>query len=484
MCYCANIVHNLNDSHMKYLALASLVILISIIPGFSQEFTVRIDSIRSSHSFGDKGISTFQYDQSNQLIGEEISTDFRHQKKSYTYDQKGKLRTETFWNYDFNAQKYTSKNVRFYTYQDDKILSFINQKTDLQENFIAFLDSVHFSYFTDSTISRTYAWNNSAGNWSLMPNEKMISFDDENNITYTFSENDTISINYFAFIGDSLRINKFCTKKASVWRTEYLWTSKWNESGHLIFLEQKSLQNPNNIDDTLVLNLIQTRSYFEDSMQEKIISYYNGSGSVTQRTYYFNNQKLQKFVEFEPFKSGFEFIYDDLGNLKYAIHLDTELKPDYSRIDSVLINESFELNQCNFPPYAVSITQEFIQYPIYIHESGLKAAFNNLPIFFNAWPNESLDFYYTPLSTSSKDQSFRDRAYFFPNPTFGNINFVDPKNSNDQMFRWMIFDSSGKLMVSKFSNQQIDIDALPVGIYYIQVISNNKLLYTDKIIKQ
>ena len=64
---------------------------------------------------------------------------------------------------------------------------------------------------------------------------------------------------------------------------------------------------------------------------------------------------------------------------------------------------------------------------------------------------------------------------FYPNPTTGTIYLSEPANIT-------LTDLSGNLLLEEKNTNQLDISALPAGIYFLNVGENN--LQTFKVIKE
>ncbi len=64
---------------------------------------------------------------------------------------------------------------------------------------------------------------------------------------------------------------------------------------------------------------------------------------------------------------------------------------------------------------------------------------------------------------------------FYPNPTTGSIYLPEPANIT-------LSDLSGKLLLEEKNKKQLDISALPAGMYFLSFGENNK--HTFKVIKE
>ena len=79
------------------------------------------------------------------------------------------------------------------------------------------------------------------------------------------------------------------------------------------------------------------------------------------------------------------------------------------------------------------------------------------------------------LLTTIKEEELFDRFLLFPNPTSDYLN-VSPNES----FRYKIFDSTGQLLIDQYTagNNQIDVESLKPGLFYIQIqLENESITY-------
>ncbi len=89
-------------------------------------------------------------------------------------------------------------------------------------------------------------------------------------------------------------------------------------------------------------------------------------------------------------------------------------------------------------------------------------------------------------SSSTPDSKFEVRL--FPNPTNGifYVEFAEPADTDVTLH---ITDLSGRLLLeqgveSENQQQRVEAEALPAGFYFLQVVLNNKILATQKFVKQ
>jgi blue copper oxidase len=88
----------------------------------------------------------------------------------------------------------------------------------------------------------------------------------------------------------------------------------------------------------------------------------------------------------------------------------------------------------------------------------------------------------TTASTSIADIDFENKFHVFPNPTNNFLNVIATDNRN---FSLTIFNTLGKNIYSAqaTSNLKLETSNFPIGIYFIQINSNNKI-FTKKILIQ
>ncbi|MFZ4771494.1 MAG: T9SS type A sorting domain-containing protein, partial [Ferruginibacter sp.] len=67
----------------------------------------------------------------------------------------------------------------------------------------------------------------------------------------------------------------------------------------------------------------------------------------------------------------------------------------------------------------------------------------------------------------------------FPNPTDGIINIKDITENNE--FMVLVYDITGKKCFEKANEKQIDISSLDNGMYFLEIFSQNKKVYSTKI---
>lgn len=71
----------------------------------------------------------------------------------------------------------------------------------------------------------------------------------------------------------------------------------------------------------------------------------------------------------------------------------------------------------------------------------------------------------------------------YPNPTNGFVN-IKGLAHNNQNQRVEITTLEGKLVWEQKSNERIDISNFPNGIYTLNILNNNKIVYSEKVVKQ
>ena len=81
------------------------------------------------------------------------------------------------------------------------------------------------------------------------------------------------------------------------------------------------------------------------------------------------------------------------------------------------------------------------------------------------------------INTSLQDIAELTEITFHPNPTSGMITF------SKEIERIDVIDNIGKVVMRFFETEQIDIDALPAGVYYLRMTIEDKTT-TKKVIKE
>lgn len=82
------------------------------------------------------------------------------------------------------------------------------------------------------------------------------------------------------------------------------------------------------------------------------------------------------------------------------------------------------------------------------------------------------------LTTEEYNQIVINTVKIYPNPATDIINV----NSTIEIQKIQLFDLLGKQVLSTNQTQQIDISHLPVGVYLLKAVTNNKQTITEKII--
>lgn len=110
--------------------------------------------------------------------------------------------------------------------------------------------------------------------------------------------------------------------------------------------------------------------------------------------------------------------------------------------------------------------------------TGPQSGHNNIP------GNATL---YNSSTGTDETEKENSNFTFFPNPSDGIINIVLPQNILKADYLINIFDSKGSLLQQKTilcQNFQIDISNLPIGIYFVELVSQEGMILTEKIFKR
>lgn len=86
----------------------------------------------------------------------------------------------------------------------------------------------------------------------------------------------------------------------------------------------------------------------------------------------------------------------------------------------------------------------------------------------------TLNFFLGFQETSVVETELKNELLVFPNPTQGEINIELPDHRND--FEVLIFDLSGKLLISRTATNRIDLSALQDGMYILKIKSETDLI--------
>ena len=95
----------------------------------------------------------------------------------------------------------------------------------------------------------------------------------------------------------------------------------------------------------------------------------------------------------------------------------------------------------------------------------------------------------TPLTTNVKTWNEKSGISIFPNPSENELNLAFESKINNP-FEIEFIDVLGKLIFTQHFNQitdqklKIDTKQLSEGVYFINIKTNNAVIYTDKFIKQ
>jgi len=89
---------------------------------------------------------------------------------------------------------------------------------------------------------------------------------------------------------------------------------------------------------------------------------------------------------------------------------------------------------------------------------------------------------------SKNNLSIESQIQIFPNPNDGNFN-VELPNEAEQGLRFRINDFTGRLMQEKsietgIKLQSVEAQQLPEGLYFLQIVSEGKILAVKKFVKQ
>ena len=116
----------------------------------------------------------------------------------------------------------------------------------------------------------------------------------------------------------------------------------------------------------------------------------------------------------------------------------------------------------------------------------LKPGYSSFPPTFSGnlhvWnPSCTIPFTLVSLATNEIINSNSD-IQLFPNPTSDEAHILN--RSNLAITFLEVYDSNGKLIASKTKNTDyIRTDAYLIGVYYVKIYSNQKIVAVEKLIK-
>lgn len=209
----------------------------------------------------------------------------------------------------------------------------------------------------------------------------------------------------------------------------------------------------------------------------------------------FRNDSINKRVYYvPPFASNDTLLYDfnlDLGDTNKT-YLNGFTGEDWivTNVDSVLFGSQYhrrlKLNNCSPKTLYIiegmgstfGLLSPFICWaPFYEHIYDLQCfKLNNQTIY----PDSST---VCDLVSSVIESYIDGQVSVFPNPSSGEL-FI---TTNLHSYDISIFNATGQLIYKKYvtsNSTQIDISALPTGLYLIQLSENDKRLYKQTIIRQ
>src|SRR5690606_1830217 len=83
------------------------------------------------------------------------------------------------------------------------------------------------------------------------------------------------------------------------------------------------------------------------------------------------------------------------------------------------------------------------------------------------------------LMLSVSEENIKDQIKIYPNPTSGTLNI----SSEKEVKNIQLISSEGKLMKKNLSSNQIDMNGLPNGIYFLKIELSNGRIQFEKVIK-
>ena len=113
-------------------------------------------------------------------------------------------------------------------------------------------------------------------------------------------------------------------------------------------------------------------------------------------------------------------------------------------------------------------------------------------LFLDAWLVKTDSMGYSPHAyTVSIEQNeliiAKNKLSIYPNPATDNINLDFEQSPNEDM-QLSIYNSAGQLVLSKQLNGYVDtyrvnVEALALGVYFVRLSSDNKILFSSKFVK-
>lgn len=141
-------------------------------------------------------------------------------------------------------------------------------------------------------------------------------------------------------------------------------------------------------------------------------------------------------------------------------------------------------NSGNYQELSFKINNQVLQQPDYLWIKSLFA--RNLKIYFSIdqYQNHGEELFVTEemntLATHEENINSTDKAIIYPNPS---TDYINIKVSNqERVLKVIIYDANGRL-ISIHNKSTLNIQALPAGIYFLNIITDLKK-YNSKLIKK
>ena len=467
---------------MKTVIICFLALLFIDNLSFAQNHTMRLDSILFKRSWGETGLGKFTYDDKNRLLDEEFITTLFKRRFSYAYDESSKLVSEENWNLNSTINQYENKNRTVSHYNGDVIDYQIIMRLSLDDELLANLDSVQFSYVGDTIIKTHFNWQSSQMNWNSVPKSLEIQLNDIYKYQYTFAGNDTTQITYFELFGDTASILNTFKKTSIGWRLVSSWNTQWDDRQLIKYIEFQQIDNPENANELLKTWFLQTGIEVGDTFKIRQVSYFGSDSSITERYHIFSGGKVEKTIVKSGLSLNGSFAqYDSKGNLIRLSRLDENLNEN-GETNFYFINDK-QFTECYIPRlYSEIVNQIYSEIipPGQFHLSN--PLFYNLPLSIVGISDEKYDFYYTPIvSTSAKNLSSSD-IQLYPNPA-SNVLQIGGIDMNNTVITAVLYDVNGKLVKKEMGMDHLMVSDLSSGIYYIVLFDKTGILYRGKFAK-